>query len=76
MATEIGTVSTKGQVAIPREIRKALHIRPRDKILFDLEGRNRVLVRKAEPQRLNYMSDRLGPSKETGVETQRWLRRE
>jgi len=76
MATEIGTVSTKGQVTIPKGIRKALRIRPGDKILFDLEGGDRALVRKAEPNRLNAILDRLGPTKETEVELQRRLRRE
>ena len=33
-------------------------------------------VRKAEPMRLTEILDRLGPAKETGVETQRSLRRE
>ncbi len=76
MATEIGTVSTKGQVTIPRDIREALHIRPGDKVLFDLEGGDRALVRKAEPKRLTEIMDRLGGTMETGVETQRRLRRE
>lgn len=76
MATEVGTVSTKGQVTIPRDIRKALRIRPGDKILFDLEGGDRALVRKAEPGRLNEILDRLGPTMENGLESQRRLRRE
>jgi AbrB family looped-hinge helix DNA binding protein len=76
MATEVGTVSTKGQVTIPRDIRRALRIRPGDKILFDLEGGDRALVRKAEPGRLNEILDRLGPTKESGLESQRRLRRE
>ncbi|MGP8071741.1 MAG: AbrB/MazE/SpoVT family DNA-binding domain-containing protein [Thermoplasmata archaeon] len=76
MATEVGTVSTKGQVTIPRDIRKALRIRPGDKILFDLEGGDRALVRKAEPQRLTEILDRLGPTKESGLESQRRLRHE
>ncbi len=76
MATEIGTVSTKGQVTIPRDIRRALHIQPGDKVLFDLEGGDRALVRKAEPKRLTEILNRLGPAKETGVQTQRRLRRE
>jgi AbrB family looped-hinge helix DNA binding protein len=76
MATEVGTVSTKGQVTIPRDIRRALRIRPGDKILFDLEGGDRALVRKAEPGRLNEILDRLGPAKESGLESQRRLRRE
>ena len=59
-----------------RDIRRALHIQPGDKVLFDLEGGDRALVRKAEPKRLTEILNRLGPAKETGVQTQRRLRRE
>lgn len=76
MPTEIGTVSTKGQVTVPKDIREALHIRAGDKLVFDLEGGDRALMRKAEPQRLTDILDRLGAAKETGVEFQRRLRRE
>jgi antitoxin PrlF len=74
--TEIGTVSTKGQVTVPKDVREALHIRAGDKLVFDLEGGDRVLVRKAEPQRLTAILDRLAPTKESGVDLQRRLRRE
>jgi AbrB family looped-hinge helix DNA binding protein len=76
MATVVGTVSTKGQVTIPKDVREALRIRPGDKVLFDLTGGDRATVRKAEPARLTEILDRLGPAGETGVEFQRRLRRE
>jgi len=76
MATEIGTVSTKGQVTIPKDIRRALRIRPGDKVLFDMEGGDRAVVRKAEPARLLEILDRLGPAEESGMEFQRRLRLE
>jgi AbrB family looped-hinge helix DNA binding protein len=76
VTTDIGTVSTKGQVTVPKEIRDALHIRAGDKLIFDVEGGDRALLRKADPQRLTAILDRLGPLKETGVEMQRRLRRE
>jgi AbrB family looped-hinge helix DNA binding protein len=76
MSTETGTVSTKGQVTVPKDIREALHIRAGDKLLFDLGGGDRALVRKAEHQRLTAILDRAGPAKESGVEMQRRLRRE
>jgi AbrB family looped-hinge helix DNA binding protein len=76
MATEVGTLSTKGQVTIPKDIREALHLRPGDKVVFDVEGGDSARVRKAEPSRLIEILDRLGPMKETGVEFQRRLRRE
>lgn len=76
MATEVGTVSTKGQVTIPKAVREALRIRPGDKVHFDLTGGDRATVRRAEPPRLIEILDRLGPTKETGVEFQRRLRGE
>lgn len=76
MATEVGTLSTKGQVTIPKDVRAALRLRPGDKVLFDLEGGDRALVRKAEPNRLLDILDRLGPTETTGVDLQRRLRRE
>ncbi len=76
MSTEVGTVSPRGRVTIAKEIRESRRIRPGDKVLFDLEGRDRALVRKAEPARRSGILNRLGPMKETGVELQRRLRRE
>jgi len=76
MATEVGTLSTKGQVTIPKDVREALHLRPGDKVLFDLEGGDSARVRKAEPSQLVEILDRLGPMKESGVTFQRRLRRE
>lgn len=76
MATEVGTLSTKGQVTIPRDIRTALGIRPGDKVRFDLERGNRAVLQKAEPSTLTEILGRLGPSKDSGVPQQRRLRRE
>jgi AbrB family looped-hinge helix DNA binding protein len=76
MATEIGTMSTKGQVTIPKEIREALGIRPGDKVRFDLQGGERAVLQKAEPSKMTDILARLGPTSESGVEFQRRLRRE
>jgi AbrB family looped-hinge helix DNA binding protein len=40
-------LSTKGQLVIPASIRKALNLRPGDKIDLTLEGQRVVLQRKA-----------------------------
>jgi AbrB family looped-hinge helix DNA binding protein len=39
------TLSTKGQLVIPARIRKALNLRPGDKVEMKLEGRKLVLQR-------------------------------
>lgn len=39
----LATVTTKGQVTIPKEIRDLLHIRSNDKVDFIVEG-DRVLM--------------------------------
>jgi AbrB family looped-hinge helix DNA binding protein len=76
MATEVGTLSTKGQVTIPKDVREALHLLPGDKVQFDIEGGDSARVRKAEPSKLVEILDRLGPMKESGVTFQRRMRRE
>lgn len=76
MTTEVGTISTKGQVTIPKEIRDALRLRPGDKLRFDLERGDQAVLRKAEPASLTEILGRLGAPKDSGVETQRRIRRE
>ena len=40
---ESTTLTTKGQVTIPKEIREALSLKPGDKIIFEKEGNKVVL---------------------------------
>jgi AbrB family looped-hinge helix DNA binding protein len=44
----ISTVSRKGQVVIPRDVREALGIRPGDTLDFVLDGSGGISVRRAE----------------------------
>lgn len=44
---EIGTVSARGQIAIPAEIRERLHLEDGEKVLFVLEGDTVLLKRVA-----------------------------
>ena len=44
MATNIATVTAKGQVTIPKAIRQALGIQEKDKLLFLVEGDRLVLI--------------------------------
>jgi len=44
MATNIATVTAKGQVTIPKAIRQALRIQEKDKLLFLMEGDRLILI--------------------------------
>lgn len=44
-AIEIGTISARGQIAIPSEIREKMHLDEGEKVLFVLEGDALVMKR-------------------------------
>jgi AbrB family looped-hinge helix DNA binding protein len=44
----ISTLSTKGQLVIPAQFRKALDLRPGDQVEMNLEGRKLVLQRRSQ----------------------------
>lgn len=76
MASGSGTISQKGQITVPKDVRDALGLHPGDRLLFDVESGDRAVVRKARPSRLTDIIATWGPSTETGVEYQRRLRTE
>jgi AbrB family looped-hinge helix DNA binding protein len=41
-------LSSKGQVSLPGEVRKALGLRPGDEVVFEITG-GRVTIRRADP---------------------------
>jgi antitoxin PrlF len=43
------TVTSKGQVTIPKHVREALKIKPGTKIAIELNGDNEAILRKARP---------------------------
>ena len=57
MATTI--LSTKGQLVIPTELRKALHLQPGDKVAIDLRGDSLVLKRD-QPARAKLVKGKFG----------------
>jgi AbrB family looped-hinge helix DNA binding protein len=44
---ESTTITTKGQVTIPKDIREELKLKPGDKVIFEKEG-NRVILKPAK----------------------------
>ena len=46
---ELARVTAKGQATIPKRIREAAHIREGDLLAFDLDGNNRIIVKRIDP---------------------------
>jgi AbrB family looped-hinge helix DNA binding protein len=65
-------VSTKYQVVIPKEIREALHLQPKDTILFQLDG-DRVFLR---PRPANFTQTLRGLHQDVWEDGASWLARE
>jgi antitoxin PrlF len=43
--TAVGKITSKGQTAVPREVRGALSVRPGDSVVWDVREDGRVAVR-------------------------------
>jgi len=75
LEVSIGSITTKGQVTIPKEIREALGLMEGDKVVFMLEG-ERVVVRKVSGEKLSEILARQKPWPETSIAFQKRLREE
>lgn len=53
--TQLAKISSKGQVTVPADVRKALHISAGDMIAWDIETDGRIFVRRLEPIDLAYL---------------------
>ena len=40
---ESAAITSKGQVTIPKRVREALHLKPRDKVVLTIEGNDIIL---------------------------------
>lgn len=75
MEVSIGSVTTKGQITIPKEIREALGIREGDRLIFLIEG-ERVVIRKVSGEKLSEVLIRQKPWPEASIAFQKRLREE
>lgn len=75
MEVSIGSVTTKGQITIPKEIREALGLREGDKVIFMIEG-ERVVIRKVSEEKLSEILIRQRPWPEASMAFQKRLRDE
>ena len=75
MEVSVSTITSKGQVTIPKEIRETLGVIEGDKLIFFIDG-DRVLIRKVGSEKLSDILSRRKPWRESGLDFQRRLREE
>ncbi|MDA4123544.1 MAG: AbrB/MazE/SpoVT family DNA-binding domain-containing protein [Thaumarchaeota archaeon] len=76
MEVSVGSVTSKGQITIPKEVRDKLHLKSGDKVLFSIED-GEAKIRKVEHEKLSALLKRQGAWEGEGsVEFQRRLREE
>jgi len=71
----ISSLSEKGQVTIPKEIRDALQLKPGDKLVF-IERGDEIVVHKAKARKLSAILENQKPWKLSSIEFQRKARKE
>ena len=75
MDVSVGSVTSKGQVTIPKEIREALGLRQGDRVVFTIEG-ERAVIRKVSGEKLSDILVRQRPWAEASLAFQKRLREE
>lgn len=53
---QLAKLSSKGQITIPIEVRKSLHLTAGDTLLWDIQRDGQIVVRKVEPIDVAYLS--------------------
>ena len=73
----IGTssISEKGQITIPKEIRDKLGIMQGDRLIFDLKG-DKIIIRKSGTNKISEILKNQKPWMESSIEFQKQLRDE
>ena len=71
----IGSITTKGQITIPKEIRTSLDLKEGDKVIFAIED-GQATIKKASRERLSEILRRQKPWKEHGIKFQKRMRKE
>ncbi|KJV05182.1 AbrB/MazE/SpoVT family DNA-binding domain-containing protein [Methylocucumis oryzae] len=54
--SQLAKISSKGQVTIPADVRKKLHLATGDTIVWETDADGRIWVRRMEPLDLDYLT--------------------
>ncbi|MDO9047194.1 MAG: AbrB/MazE/SpoVT family DNA-binding domain-containing protein [Methylobacter sp.] len=54
--SQLAKISSKGQVTIPADVRKKLHLATGDTLAWETEADGRIWVRRLEPLDLDYLA--------------------
>jgi AbrB family looped-hinge helix DNA binding protein len=54
--SQLAKISSKGQVTIPADVRKKLHLETGDTLAWETEEDGRIWVRRLEPLDLDYLA--------------------
>jgi AbrB family looped-hinge helix DNA binding protein len=71
----IGSITTKGQITIPKEIRASLDLKEGDRVIFVIEDRQ-ATIKKASREKLSEILRRQKPWREHSVKFQKRMRKE
>jgi AbrB family looped-hinge helix DNA binding protein len=71
----VSSISEKGQVTIPKEIRDALQLKTGDKVVFIARDKE-IVVHTAKRKKLSETLENQKPWKSSGLEFQRRVRKE
>ena len=71
----VGSVTLRGRVTIPKEIRDSLGIKKGDRVIFQKEG-DSVIIKKVKDEKLTDLLYCHKPMAESGVSFQRRLRKD
>lgn len=53
---QLAKLSSKGQVTIPAEVRKALHLKTGDTLVWEIQSDGYIFVRRVEPIDVAYLN--------------------
>ena len=53
---QLAKLSSKGQITVPVEVRRAMHLESGDTLAWDIQSDGKVSVRRVEPIDVDYLS--------------------